>query len=365
MKQVAVTIRGERIFVVLMMRAPASRFALEYPQTNRVLGVDPGLRTAITAASPTGDFLIKVNPPSRRDRHFLKLSRRLGRKLDRQRRANNPDCYREDGAALRGRRAKNISNNMRRTLGRLTEVNRHLSDARRDGYHKAAHEFLHSHDAIGVGTWRPPRKKNEESTAQIRGVRRKGLDNAISEFFNILTDKAARSITPKRVIDVAEPGTTKTCPDCDAETGPSGIQRLRVLKWICSECGTIHDRDFAAARSIARRCEDATGSAPGVALPKGRKQRQRDRQMRSQTKARLTFGSRCKVPVADEPADREIPILNSQTILCESRSDVPMPGVSPGSAANEFDTISAAVADVSSEPLADVSTACSARGAYD
>jgi len=318
-KQVAVTIRGERIYVVLMIRAPANSFALDYPQTGRTLGIDPGLRTAMTAASASGDFARKVNPPDRRDKHFLKLSRKLGRKLDRQHRANNPDCYREDGTAIRGLRAKNVSNNMRRTLTRFAEISRHQSDVRRDAYHNAAREFLRTHDTVAVGTWRPPRAREKQQTsAQTRGIRRKGLDNAISEFLSIVKDKAARSITPKRVTDEPEPGTTKNCPDCGAPTGPSGIHNLHVRRWICSECGTIHDRDFAAARSIARRCEDAAGSAPGAPLPKGRRKRQCDHGLWSQTKApRTSLVVRGKVPVADETADRETANLNSRTILCE------------------------------------------------
>jgi putative transposase len=370
-KQVAVTIRGERMFVVLMIRAPASCFALNLPQTGRTLGIDPGLRTAITAATSSGDYIRKVNPPGRRDRHSLRVARRLGRKLDRQRRANNPDCYREDGMPIKGLRAKNVSNNMRRTLTRLAEISRHHSDARRNAYHNAAHELLRMYDTVAVGTWRPPRKQGKKpSSAQTRGIRRKGLDNAISEFSSILKDKAARSSTSKRVTDEPEPGTTINCPDCRAATGPSGIHNLHVRRWICGECGKVHDRDSASARSIARRCEDAAGGAPGGASPKGKIQRQCDYEIRSQTKARLTsLMARRKVPVADESAGREIADLdNSHMILCESRSDVPCLGefqASLGQAANEFNTISAAVADISSrEPLADVSAACSARGRY-
>jgi transposase len=358
-KQLSVTIRGERMYVVLMIRAPASSFALNFPKTFRTLGIDPGLRTAITAATASGDFIRKVNPPGRRDRHFLKLARRLGRKLDRQRRANNPDCYQEDGTVIRGMRPKNTGNSMRRTLGRLSEIGRHLTDARRDAYHNAAHQFLRSFDTIGIGTWRPPRtrEKGKNSTAQTRGIRRKGLDNAISEFFGIAKDKAARSTNPKRVKGEPEPGTTRDCPDCGAPAGPSGIENLHIRKWICGACGTIHDRDSASARTLARRCENAAGSAPGACSI----QRQRDRQKRSQTKERLTsLEVRRKVPVADESADREIANLNnSHMILCESCIDVPCLGefrASLGPAANEFTTLSAAVADISSrEPLADVS----------
>jgi hypothetical protein len=107
-----------------------------------------------------------------------------------------------------------------------------------------------------------------------------------------------------------------------------------------------------------------------VASPKGKIQRQRDRQKRSQTKARITsLEVMRKVPAPDELASREAADLNSRMILRESRGDVPAPGsvyADPGPAAKEIQTISAVVADVSSrEPLADVLSACSARGPYD
>jgi IS605 OrfB family transposase len=41
-----------------------------------------------------------------------------------------------------------------------------------------------------------------------------------------------------------------TCSDCLQRTGPSGLRRLRVRKWVCAHCGSVHERDINAAKNI-------------------------------------------------------------------------------------------------------------------
>lgn len=43
---------------------------------------------------------------------------------------------------------------------------------------------------------------------------------------------------------------TKTCCTCGAQTGPTGLAGLKVRQWMCTECGTLHDRDVNAAINI-------------------------------------------------------------------------------------------------------------------
>ena len=43
-----------------------------------------------------------------------------------------------------------------------------------------------------------------------------------------------------------------TCSDCGTRCGPSGLSRLRVREWACSQCGMLHERDVNAARNILR-----------------------------------------------------------------------------------------------------------------
>jgi putative transposase len=41
-----------------------------------------------------------------------------------------------------------------------------------------------------------------------------------------------------------------TCSTCGQRTGPSGLSTLGVRAWVCSHCGSAHDRDVNAARNI-------------------------------------------------------------------------------------------------------------------
>ena len=51
---------------------------------------------------------------------------------------------------------------------------------------------------------------------------------------------------------VNESYTTQTCSCCGAipASSPKGRAGLRIREWVCSECGTEHDRDTNAARNI-------------------------------------------------------------------------------------------------------------------
>jgi len=57
--------------------------------------------------------------------------RRLQRKLDRQRRANNPDCYDEKGRAIKGKHPTNKSNHMAQTEAKIAEIERQLAAHRK------------------------------------------------------------------------------------------------------------------------------------------------------------------------------------------------------------------------------------------
>jgi len=94
-KQVAITLRGERVFVVLMIEAPASELTRTFPPAGgRVAGIDQGRKIALSLSTPDGAIRNQFQPPLSRDSGFLRRSSRLERKADRQLRAGNPDLFR-------------------------------------------------------------------------------------------------------------------------------------------------------------------------------------------------------------------------------------------------------------------------------
>jgi hypothetical protein len=70
-----------------------------------------------------------VKNPRARSRAQRKL-RRLQRRADRQRRANNPGCYDEQGRAIKGSRPVNRSKRQRRTERCVTSLHAHVKNVR-------------------------------------------------------------------------------------------------------------------------------------------------------------------------------------------------------------------------------------------
>jgi len=55
---------------------------------------------------------------------------------------------------------------------------------------------------------------------------------------------------------------TRTCSTCGALSGPTGLAGLKVRQWVCTECGTPHDRDV---NSAVNALIAGAGCAPEVA----------------------------------------------------------------------------------------------------
>jgi putative transposase len=83
-----------------------------------VVGLDIGPSTIAIVGEGTVRFSKFCDELQNKER----LIRVLQRRIDRQRRANNPDCYDEAGRWIRGRRASIVSHRMRRSLNQLGSI---------------------------------------------------------------------------------------------------------------------------------------------------------------------------------------------------------------------------------------------------
>ncbi len=265
-KQIAISgRRGER-HLILMFNAAPRDVAKDFPATQRTVGIDPGIKVSLTMTPlDSRDFGASdgraIQPRAARDIRFLKRLRRLQRRHDRQRRANNPDCFDSEGRWIKGKRARIESKNMARTQASITDMQTHLAESRRDFYHNAACDILRQFDNVAIGKWKPAQTRQRKPTtpspkglgAARRATNRISYDHAISLFISYLKDKADRSTTTKQVQEVSEAGSTRHCPKCGKPTGPTGSEGLAVRAWTCPECDTTFQRDKAAAWQIANR----------------------------------------------------------------------------------------------------------------
>lgn len=129
-------IRGrDRFFAqVVLVGKPYQRECL---QRFGVIGLDIGPSTIAIVGEPlvANPLVIGKEGPFRRFCAELtnkeRAIRLIQRRIDRQRRANNPDCFDEQGRWIKGKRARNVSRRMRRSLQCLRRIRQQQTDHRK------------------------------------------------------------------------------------------------------------------------------------------------------------------------------------------------------------------------------------------
>ena len=119
------TIRGKKVYIlqIVCQGTPPSKVT----KGNGVVGLDPGIST-IAFASQKDVALVDLVPKDITQKE--KLLKQLDRKIERSRRVNNPECYKEDGTIKKGARFKRPSNRQVRLRNRRRKVYRSLSEER-------------------------------------------------------------------------------------------------------------------------------------------------------------------------------------------------------------------------------------------
>ena len=120
------TIRGKKVYYlqIVCQGFPPSKVT----KGEGVVGIDPGIST-VAFVSPTEVALVDLVPAT--ITHKEKHLKRLDRKIERSRRVNNPECYKENGTIKKGARFKRPSNRQMRLQNRRRKAYRSLSEERK------------------------------------------------------------------------------------------------------------------------------------------------------------------------------------------------------------------------------------------
>ncbi|AFS79582.1 hypothetical protein Curi_c25870 [Gottschalkia acidurici 9a] len=130
------------------------------------VGIDIGTQT-IAIASKYDVKLLELAPEIN---NIEKEKRILQRKLDRQRRANNPDKYNDNGTINRGNRDKWIkSNRYVKTQNELREIQRKQADIRKKSHEKLANYI------VGLGS------KIKVETMKFKGLQARAKETTVNE----------------------------------------------------------------------------------------------------------------------------------------------------------------------------------------
>ena len=216
-----------RWFVSLLVEETVTPYA----STDAAVGVDLGI-TALAALS-TGE---KVTNPKheKKDRAKLaKAQRNLARK-------------------------KKGSANRAKARLKVARIHARIADRRRDHMHKFTTRLVRENQVIVI-----------EDLAVRNMVKNRSLARAISdaswsELRSMLEYKADWYGREVIAIDRWYPS-SKTCSDCGhlLRSLP-----LNVREWVCAECGTVHDRDVNAARTILAAGLAVSACGDGVRPPR-------------------------------------------------------------------------------------------------
>lgn len=142
--------------------------------------------------------------------------------------------YRRYEAALaKAQRARNKR--------RVKAIHAKIANARRHNLHEWSTKIARENELIVVGNVSPTKLVKTRMAKSI-------LDASWGILRSQLAYKARRH--GARFIEADERWTSQTCSSCGARSGPKGIAGLRMRRFVCSDCGTDHDRDHNAALNI-------------------------------------------------------------------------------------------------------------------
>ncbi len=136
------------------------------------------------------------------------------------------------------------------------KIHAKIANSRGDFLHKASTEIVRRFDYIAVG--------NVSSGKLAKTKMAKSVYDASWHSFKTML--AYKSVANGAWYEeVNESFSSQTCSACGAlpESRPKGIAGLRIREWVCSDCGTVHDRDVNAALNILR----SGRRAPVVGIP--------------------------------------------------------------------------------------------------
>jgi putative transposase len=233
--------KGERWFISFTVKRSAKRRRALRPAA--AVGVDAGLARLATLS--TGEAFANARPLQ----GALRRLRRLERRLDRQRRANNPGNYLSDGRAKPGTHEWVKSKRMLRVESQRRRLHERVANLRREQTHQLTTYLTREFGVLGV-----------ETLAVANLIRNRRLARHIADggwglILQQLKYKTTWSHGSMLVAADRYYPSSKTCSGCGTVRAKLALSE-RVFT--CETCGLVLDRDLNAALNLAHMaCQHA------------------------------------------------------------------------------------------------------------
>ena len=231
----------------------------EKPQKGRTLGKgNVGIDLGPTTVAVSGMNIVSIDKLASKCDHIQPKITRLSRKLDRSRRANNPDNYNEDGTIKRGvklvwKKEKDLKR-YSKLKRELAELRRKQAAIRKQQHIDRANELLKEGDTfivennqISGWTTRAKETKVNEKTGKIQKKKRFGksvANHAPSMFVSILENKV-KSLGG----EVVKVDTKNAASQYDFTNNSFTKHELKERNVTLSN-GDTHQRDMLAAFNL-------------------------------------------------------------------------------------------------------------------
>jgi putative transposase len=203
------------------------------PRTgNRVVGIDVGLTTLFTGATPEGEHVLSVENP----RNYAKSQKRLAK-------AQRVTSRRQGPA-----RGQKPSNRWRRANQRVQKCHARVTNQRKNLLHNTSTRLVKDFDVIVV------EDLNVKGMVKNRSLAKHIHDASWSEFVRQLAYKADWYGATVVKADRFYPS-SKTCSACGEVKAKLS---LTMRTYCCGTCGVNIDRDVNAAINLARLGEPAS-----------------------------------------------------------------------------------------------------------
>ena len=134
-----------------------------------------------------------------------------------------------------------IANAQRRGHKRQAKrMHRTAARRRKDALHKFSRKIVNEYQTIKIG-----------DVSSLKLAKTRMAKSVLDAGWGILKTQLhyKGQQAGRCVLIVSERNTTRTCNNCKALTGPTGLDMLDVRIWVCSVCGDTHDRDVNSARN--------------------------------------------------------------------------------------------------------------------
>ena len=139
-------------------------------------------------------------------------------------------------------RKQNGSNNYYKQLHKVNKTHRHIANQRKDHLHKLSTEIANQYDIVCVESLNMQAMSNKGF-----GNGKATMDNGYGMFLQFLEYKLADRGKILIKVDKWYPS-SQICSTCHSQNHK--VKDLKIRRWECPVCHTVHDRDINAAKNI-------------------------------------------------------------------------------------------------------------------